>query len=267
MVTGFFRAMAAMIVSMICAGCASSSAVDEKPTLLTVMTYNIHHGEGTDGKLDLERIAGIIRGQNPDLVAVQEVDHKTERTGKVAQAEELGKLTGMHSVFGKAMDYQGGGYGQAILSRWPIREHQVHQLPQRDGREPRIVVSARIAAPGGELIFATAHLDHQLEEVRLKQAQEINRILNGKSGAIPLLLAGDFNAGPESTTVQEIVRDWIDTAGENARDTIPSANPRRRIDYIFAQPKDAWKPAGSQVLEEPIASDHRPVVARVELHR
>src|SRR4051812_48448559 len=83
------------------AGCGSTQK-------LTVMTYNIHHGEGNDHKLDLPRIASVITSSKADLVALQEVDLGTERTSHVAQAEELAKLTGMHFVYGPAMDYQGG---------------------------------------------------------------------------------------------------------------------------------------------------------------
>src|SRR5688572_3660564 len=82
---------------------------------LRVLTYNIHHGEGTDARFDLERLARIIREARPDLVALQEVDRRTRRASGVDQAAELGRLTGMNVVFGKAMDHDGGEYGQAIL--------------------------------------------------------------------------------------------------------------------------------------------------------
>ena len=229
---------------------------------MTVMTYNIHHGEGTDGKLDLERIAQIIRAQKPDLVALQEVDDRATRSGGVAQAAELGRLTGMHAVFGKAMDFQGGGYGQAILSKLPIREHHVHQLPQRPGREPRILVVATIDAPGEDFLFAGVHLDHELEEVRLEQATEVNRLLIHTGPAT--ILAGDFNAVPESGTMRAFIPKWKDSAGEQAAPTIPAGQPRRRIDFILAAPADHWAVLHAEVLEEPVASDHRPVIARIE---
>ena len=234
---------------------------------MTVLTYNIHHAEGTDGKLDLERIATIIRSQKPDLVALQEIDDKTERVGGLAEAAELGRLTGMHHVFGKAMDYRGGGYGQAVLSRWPIAQHKVHQLPQRANREPRILLTARIAAPHGDIVFATTHLDHQLEEVRLEQAMAINKLLPAKDGALTIL-CGDFNAAPESGTMKAVFKHWTDTAGDKASPTIPSREPSRRIDYILARAgQGTVKTLRSEVLNEPIASDHRPVVATIEIAR
>src|SRR5687767_4344036 len=163
LLAGFFIAAAV--------GCSTVSRAE--PEKVTVLSYNIHHGAGTDGKLDLERIARIIREQKPDVVAFQEVDVKTSRSGGVDEAAELERLTGMNAVFGKAMDYSGGGYGQAILSRWRIKEHSVHQLPQRAGREPRILLVSTIENPNGSFVFASTHLDHELEEVRVEQARAI----------------------------------------------------------------------------------------------
>ena len=263
--TKLLTAFVASFLVALSFGCSSVSRAE--PEKMTVLSYNIHHGAGTDGKLDLERIAQIIRDQRPDVVALQEVDIKTSRSGGIDEAAELGRLTGLNAVFGKAMDYSGGAYGQAILSRWPIKEHTVHQLPQRPGREPRIVLVARIEAPSGDLFFASTHLDHEMEDVRIEQAAALSRILTGTKG--PVLLAGDFNAAPESTTMRTLLEQWTDTAGASASPTIPSRNPRRRIDYILALTQDSshWKTVQSLVLNEPVASDHRPVAAILELTR
>src|SRR5690606_619255 len=116
------------------------------PDRLRILSYNIHHAEGTDGRLDLERIASIIRAVEPDLVALQEVDDRTTRANGVDQAQELGRLTGLHAYFGQAMPYQGGGYGQAILSKWPLQSRAIHTLPQQPGREPRILFAGATTA-------------------------------------------------------------------------------------------------------------------------
>src|SRR5688500_5929836 len=92
---------------------------DEASQVVRVLTYNIHHGEGTDRQLNLERLADVIKSVNPDLVGLQEVDQKTARSKGVDQAARLAELTGLRAIFGKAMEYQGGGYGLAVLSRWP----------------------------------------------------------------------------------------------------------------------------------------------------
>src|SRR5690606_14987157 len=117
----FVIAVAALL-SISLGGCANMRGGGEnaEPLRVRVMAYNIHHCLGIDGELDVERIAGVINAANPDLVTLQEVDNRTERSDRVDQAAELGRLTGMHARFGRAIDHQGGEYGQAILSRWPI---------------------------------------------------------------------------------------------------------------------------------------------------
>src|SRR5687768_7382725 len=145
---------------------------------LPILTYNIHHGEGTDKKLDLARIAGVIRRCEPDLVALQEVDVGTRRTNGVDQAAELGLLLDMHVTFGPAMEFQGGRYGNAILSRWPAKSSRLVPLAGSGGKhEPRCVIAAVYPVAGhagGELVFASTHLDHTKEPSdRLAQAKTI----------------------------------------------------------------------------------------------
>ena len=113
----------------------------DTPCRIRVLTYNIHHGEGTDGRIVLPRIAQLIRRLKPDLVALQEVDNKTRRTGQVDQASELARLTGMRVVFGRAKNHRGGQYGNVVLSRWPILATQNHPLPKDTGSEPRTAVA------------------------------------------------------------------------------------------------------------------------------
>ncbi|ELP32150.1 endonuclease/exonuclease/phosphatase [Rhodopirellula baltica SWK14] len=93
---------------------------------LRVLSYNIHHGRGTDGKIDLDRLANVIRSVDPDLVAVQEVDQNTRRNGMVNQVETLAVQTSLHGEFAKQIDYDGGEYGQAVLSKYPVESLEVH---------------------------------------------------------------------------------------------------------------------------------------------
>jgi len=96
---------------------------------LRVMTYNIHVGVGMDKKLDLARIAGVINSEHPDLVGLQEVDRGVTRTQRIDEIAELAKLTRMDYAFAFNLHYQGGQYGVAILSRFPIRatDHRLYQ--------------------------------------------------------------------------------------------------------------------------------------------
>ena len=134
------------------------------PIIFRVMTFNIHHGEGVDGKVDLDRIANVILEANADAVALQEVDRNTRRTGGVDMIKELGKRTNMHFAFGSNLDFQGGKYGTAILSKHPIQSFENHALKQvRDG-EPRGVLQAVLDVGQGQILFVSTHLDHTKDQ-------------------------------------------------------------------------------------------------------
>jgi endonuclease/exonuclease/phosphatase family metal-dependent hydrolase len=240
---------------------ATASGGADRDATLRILSYNIHHGAGNDEVLDLERIARLVRSLDPHLVALQEVDKGTERTGGVDQAAELGRLTGMSPVFGTFMDYQGGEYGMAVLSALPIVGWRNHRLPE--GPEPRSALAARVRLPGdaGELTFVGIHLYRTAEE-RLAQARRLLEVLPADE---PVILAGDFNSTPESA-VMTLVRETF-TIPDKGSDhfTFPSHRADREIDFM------AWRPAGrftaveSRVIDEPVASDHRPVLLVVEI--
>jgi endonuclease/exonuclease/phosphatase family metal-dependent hydrolase len=221
---------------------------------LRVLTYNIHHGEGTDGKFDLERIAKIIVSAKPDVVAVQEVDRKTKRAGGADQAAELARLTGLHAQFGKAIDFSGGEYGQAILTKIKVEGAKVHALPADGKSEPRVALSVRLkpAKDLPELIFVGTHLCHQREANRVAQAKELNRVFPGSDGP-PCLLAGDLNAFADSQTLQEFTKQW--------KDTQPGV---RTIDYVLVGKSDPWHIVETKVIDDRVASDHRPVLVVLE---
>lgn len=233
---------------------SSTTAPAQERPQLRVLTYNIHHGEGTDGKFGLERLAKIIVSVKPDLVALQEVDRKTKRASGVDQAAELAKLTGMHAVFGKAIDYSGGEYGQAILSNVKVDELKVHLLPHDEGSEQRAVLIARLKLGRGlpDLIFAGTHLCHQREANRIAQAKEINRVLPAQEGP-PILLAGDLNARAGSEAMKEFAKQW--------KDTLPDI---RTIDYVLVRKSDPWQVIETRVIDDRVASDHRPVLVVLE---
>jgi len=253
-----------------CGGAHNRAAKPGEPLRLHVMTYNIHHGEGTDGKFDLERIARVIRAQEPDLVALQEVDVKTRRSGGVDQAAELGRLTGMRVSFGRAIDYEGGQYGQAILSRVPLEDFKLHVLPGDPQREQRAAVASHVRPWGGKrprVRFVGTHLHHLDETDRLAQAAEINKLFTGDE--TPTILLGDMNARPDSRTMGTLLAQWQDASANGGADrtpgnTFPAGAPDRRIDYILLRPGGAWRVVEARVVEEPVASDHRPVAATLE---
>ena len=221
---------------------------------LRVLTYNIHHGEGTDRKIDYRRLSEMISSLKPDVVALQEVDVKTSRVDGVDQATLLGEMTGMNVVFGAAMPFSGGHYGEAILSRYPISEERTYPLPFNFGQEPRAVLRATIEPDNGvpEFVFLGTHLCHQSEENRLQQVKELRRRA-GDEGQRPVILAGDFNARPGSMPMKSMLGDeWIDATA-----------PQSVIDYVLIQKSDRWKVTKVTTVDDLVVSDHRPVLVEL----
>ena len=230
---------------------------------LRVLAYNIYHGEGMDKKVDLPRLAKVIRSTNPDLVALQEVDHKNRRTGMVDQTAELAKLTGMHGRFGRQIDFMGGQYGQAVLSRFPLGESTIHILPGEPVRETRIAFAVVIKDPSGEISFVSTHLHHNNKLFREQQAAKLNEIFENASR--PVILAGDLNANPDSKPLEILQKGWKNaTSGKELR-TYPSQNPKNQIDYVLVRPMDKFRVLETRVIPEEMASDHRPILAVLEL--
>lgn len=225
-----------------------------------VLAYNIHHGGGMDSIVDLERIAARIRDVDPDLVALQEIDSVATRTGGVDQAAELGRLTGLHAMYGRFMPYQGGAYGMALLSRWPVEDVENVRLP--DGAEPRTALSAIVRSPttARRLRLVGIHFYRTAEE-RMAQARALDEHLAGDT--IPTVLAGDFNSTPDSEVMAYLGRSWSIVDKGADRLTFPSYGPVREIDFVLLRPADRLEVVESRLLDEPVASDHRPVLVEV----
>ena len=113
--------MKTKLITLLLSGLALSMAAASEPLTLRVMTFNIHHGEGIDGRLDLERIARVITDARADLVGLQEVDRGVERTQRRDIPTELARLTGLAVRFESNLPHQGGEYGNAVLSRFPVK--------------------------------------------------------------------------------------------------------------------------------------------------
>ena len=246
------------------AGPADSSSAQRT---IRVMTYNIHHGEGTDGKLDLERIADLIRRQKSDLVALQEVDRGVERTTRRDLIAELARLTKMHYVFRKNIDYQGGEYGNAILSRFPVLEEGNHHYKMLRQGEQRGLLRALVNVDGRRLLLLNTHIDYRKEDFeRLSNVEEIAAMVSGY-GDLPVILCGDFNDVPDSRTHVKVKETFIDSweaVGTGDGSTFSSAKPEKRIDYVFVKKGPALKPLRARVIASE-ASDHLPLFVEVEM--
>ena len=237
-----------------------------EPLQVRILSYNIHHGEGIDRQLDLPRIAEVIRSAEPDLVALQEVDSRVERSAGVDQPAELSRLTKMEVVFGDNIVFQGGKYGNAVLSRWPILRHENHRLPCHGDGEQRGVLEVEVELPqerGGLWFFAT-HLDHRpKDEERLASAKAIGELL-GPHRDRPAILAGDLNDVPGGRVLAQFGKDWRRT-NDKILPTVPVAKPAQQIDYVLLRPTSRWSVVETKVLGEATASDHRPILAVLKL--
>lgn len=234
--------------------------------IVRVLTFNIYHGETVNAvkTFDLDLLAKVINDVHPDLVALQEVDFKTNRAKNMDLVTELGLRTGLASLFGQAMPYDGGGYGEGILSRYSFLSTQNHVLVAQEGKEPRAALEVSVLLDSGDTIrFIGTHLDHTREETdRINQANELNKIFTKDNK--PSILAGDLNARPESNTMSILFEEWTKSSSKN-EPTAPAINPRSKIDYILFRPVNRWRVLETRVIDDQVASDHRPVLSILEL--
>lgn len=227
-----------------------------------VLSYNIHHGEGVDGKLDLPRIANVIKQVDPDIVALQEVDVRTERTKRVDQARELAALTGMHVIYGRTIFLEGGLYGNAMLSKKPAAGFVNYRLPFTEKREPRAVLDTQFEQP--DFRFMATHLDVSRPD-RLSAVPAIEKAVASYPADTPIILAGDLNDTPGSPVMTGLLAHWATASLGAPLLTIPVAKPARQIDWILFRPASRWRVREVRVLDEAVASDHRPIFAVLDL--
>ncbi len=231
--------------------------------VLRVLSYNIYHGETMKGDFDLDLIAQVIRKEDPDLVALQEVDFFTKRAKHMDLATELGLRTDLAALFGRAMYFDEGEYGEGILSGYSFLSTRNHALPSGEGKEPRSALEARVVLLSGDTIaFVGTHFDHAGEVDRINQAARVREILADID--LPVLLAGDLNASPESRTMEILFSD-LKPSDKDIAPTIPSDGPRVKIDYILYGPPERWRVLESRVICDSVASDHCALLSVLEL--
>lgn len=235
---------------------------------LHVLTYNVHHCNPPDkpGVIDVDEIARVIKESKADLVAVQEVDVYTQRSGGIHQAALIAeKAEYPYYYFGKAIDYNGGDYGVLILSKYPLSDTSTLFLPQSQSpkNEQRVLAVATVHLPNGKVVrFASTHLEAFDEESRTMQAKELVKI--AKESKHPFVIAGDFNDFPDSHVMKLISGDF----GLSCTDcptTFTDYGERGAIDYISFYPRTAFTIQSHEVIPEEKASDHLPVRATLIL--
>ncbi|MDR2472486.1 MAG: endonuclease/exonuclease/phosphatase family protein [Tannerella sp.] len=238
---------------------STTRCAQEASVRLKILSYNLRFGE----LASLEQLANFIKEQNPDVVALQEVDCRTFRDRAPLQHDkdfvtELGFRTGMLTAYGKTIPYAGGYYGIGILSKYPLAKVERIYLPKtkENGKEQRAVLVAQVEYKDDRYFtFACTHLDYTNTEERQLQVAKLNEVLLDKS---PVIVAGDFNARPDSKEIAEGMNAWTNVS-DNAP-TAPANAPRNKIDYIFCYPADRWTVEKATTYNVPF-SDHQPISA------
>jgi alkaline phosphatase D len=240
------------------------------PQRVRILTYNIHHAEGVDGKSDVQRIANVIRQTGADVVALQEVDKNVGRSGTIDQPQTLAKLLDMHYAFEGNLELEGSQYGNALLSRFPIKSSVNHLLPNTGGGEQRGVLQVEMELPQSHrLTVLSTHFDHRQDHAqRLASAQMINQMADSILDH-PVCLAGDLNAVPTSSVLDQLSSHWNRPSQEHF--TVPVDQPTQQIDYVLPIRSSLNGDFGVRVLDtnvvaESVASDHRAIWVDVELH-
>lgn len=241
------RALFAGVAALACC----RALARESPTL-RVVTWNIRHGQGTDGRLDLARVAATLASLRPDVVLLQEVDRGCARSGGVDQARALGEGLGLAHAFAAHRPFDGGEYGLAVLARG--RVEAATALPLEAAPRPLIALEAVLVLEAGPRVAALCvHLVDTLAE-RTAEAAAVRAAAETRAPGLPVFVGGDFN-GARDTAPLAAFGGW--QLADPAAPTFPADAPVREIDFLLAS-RGAWREAA--VTPEPLAADHRPVL-------
>ena len=222
---------------------------------LKLMSYNIKNANGMDNVCNFQRIANVINNTSPDVVAIQEVDSMTNRSGQKYVLGEIADRTQMHGYFAPAIDYDGGKYGIGLLTKQLPLRLQTLPLPGRE--EARTLILAEFA----DYIYCCTHMS-LTEEDRMKSLELVKAFTS--SSTKPLFLAGDMNAEPESGFIKELQKDF-QILSNPKQHTFPAPDPKETIDYIATLKQNAkgFAVISAKVINEPMASDHRPILVEL----
>ncbi len=238
----------------------------ENKKIVKVLSFNVLGGRTTKGDFNLDVVAKVIKDADPDFVAIQEVDYKVNRSKKYDLATELGWRTKMAPIFARAMYYDGGEYGEGVLSKFSFLNTRNVALPHMPGEEPRTALEVTFELPTSKdtISFIGTHLAHEGEPGRILEAKKINEVFS--KNKYPTILAGDLNSRPGSEPMNILEEMWTPTYDkENPEPTSPSHGPRGKIDYVMYYPKNRWKVLERKVICDTYASDHCAYLVTLEL--
>lgn len=236
---------------------------------LRILQFNIHAGIDSSGRVDLDRIAAEIESVHPDLVSLNEVDSGTLRSGGLDETAYLAGATGLHGVYGPNLFYDGGLFGNAILSRYPVVQSHNLQLPVALGLEQRGLLTATLRVDGQTVSFSSLHLSDGSDgrASRTAQAETAAQAMGHTSR--PTIVAGDLNSVPGDLPERLLRQHLLDSqeqGGAGNGDSVPETDPRSRFDYVLYDDRLAVVPGSTRVLPSAV-SDHRAVFTELVLRR
>lgn len=232
------------------------SYFNSRSTEVRLMTYNVRNAIGTDGVTDYGRVASVISHYDPDVVALQELDSMTRRSGGRDLLACLSAATGMKATWARAIAFDGGSYGIGVLSRETPLSVRVVPLPGSEEARRLLVVEFR------DYVFACTHLSLDAGD-RLASAELIASAASGWEK--PFFVAGDWNARPGDPLVRAMEADF-EILSDPSCPTWPADAPAECLDYVAVMRGAArrLRVVDAGVCGEPVASDHRPVVVTVD---
>ncbi|WP_298064836.1 endonuclease/exonuclease/phosphatase family protein [uncultured Rikenella sp.] len=242
--------------ALLLVGTPMKSQAENVPNELRIMTYNVRGGLGMDERRDYDRAADVIRNHRPDLCALQELDSVTGRNGRTYALGEFAERTGMHGIFAKAIDYDGGAYGIGLLCREEPQAVKRIALPGRE--EARVLIAAEFP----EYVFMATHFS-------LTEADQLTsiRMIDSIAALYPdkaVFLAGDLNFTPDSEPFKALRKSFLPLT-DTKQKSWPADTPRDAIDYIWGYigGERYYRARERGVIDAPYQSDHRPAYADV----
>ena len=257
--------LSAVVMSAVFLGCGTAPREDAS---FRIVSYNIRHGQGMDGVVDVRNAGRVIARENPRFVGVQEVDVRTTRVSGADTCAILEKTTGLHATFAKAIDFGCGEYGNAVLSREVPRNVRRIPLP---GAEPRVLLLCEFE----DCWFGTMHLAVDSEKARLGSIEIVRKAV-AECGPKPVFLSGDWNASPDSSVLKGL-KEFVSVLSGEGEATFhggrtgnvgkPSRN--RCIDYIAVDTAHCGEceVGESRVIQDNKTSDHYPIVTTISFRR
>lgn len=226
---------------------------------ITILSYNVRNCLGLDNAVNYQRVADVINRANADIVALQELDSATSRSKGVSVLNELAALTGMIPTYRASIDFRGGKYGIGILTRQKPLKVEGVALPGKEEQRSVLIVEMK------NYSLACSHFS-LTEADRLTSVEIVDQLTAKYTN--PVFLAGDLNANAGSSVIKAFSKNW-QFLNDTTELTFPANKPTECIDYIMArkQTGHSFTIIKTMVGNEPVASDHLPVLVKVRIEK